>query len=212
MRGEDIFAALGNINAQYIQEAHAYTAEENASRTRRFTWAGKSIAAAAALFCVLAIGQTSFADSVKGFFRDVFRWDGAIVGSEYLCADGEILLLTDKPVFEEGQWRLPLTVSFVFKEEAPFRSTESIVLESYRITDASGKTVASVTGEEQKIISGVVQDGSIKLKLPLQTEKLMAGESYTLHIDAFTSVKKADAPLPIQGNWSCTFMMPETDN
>ena len=50
-----------------------------------------------------------------------------------------------------------------------------------------------------------VDNGRASLSLKVDTDKLVTRETYTLVMECFEGLKKADAPLAVKGEWECTF-------
>ena len=121
----------------------------------------KTILATAAVagVCILTTGNTAIGNTVKGFFKDVTRWDGAVVGTEYLQATEEIDMEIVTATTENGHTKLCLEVTFVEKEQIPWKYIEEMELGSYKILDEEGKEVIIV---ENDAIEGIEID-SIRL-------------------------------------------------
>lgn len=145
-------------------------------------------AAAAALCLVLAAAAYGL-----GGFRDVTRWDGAVVGTEYGPAAEE---LDVRAVPADGG--ITVLAAMVSPETFPWRSLESLGLGAYRLTDGAGNTVAAGEGIDPAAVSG----GKAQIFVPLTD---LPGGEYTLCIDGFVGGSKGDQPLPILGPWTCPF-------
>ena len=142
------------------------------------------VALSAAAFAVTGAGQ--------GFFRDLIRWDGAVVGASYEQATDEIRV----DVSVHGDL-LRILASFANPRKAPYSETETLGIADYRIVDAYGKVLRQGTAEAAAVV-----DGQAEINISL--DGLDRG-SYRLVITAFVSEKKADQPLHIRGSWESSF-------
>lgn len=152
-------------------------------------------AAAALVLCVCITGVTAMAATGKleGFFKDIKRWDGAVVGTAYEQATEEI-----KVSIEEVTNELSVLVTIEEPEKPPYLYSELFGIASYKIEDMSGNIVLS----EEAFGERVSFNNQMSLEIPLN--QIPSGE-YKLIIEQFISEKKADPPLRISGNWECEF-------
>lgn len=160
------------------------------------------VAAAVMLVCVLAVGNTTMADGIKGMFKDITRFDGAATGSEYINATDEVSITTGEVAVSETEVLLPMEIHFLNPQTAPFSEIEWVEIDTFEILNADGEVVIS---EEDINVVSSVNAGDAKLTLNVDADKLVGNEIYTLVIESFEGCKKADAPLPIKGEWECTF-------
>ena len=157
----------------------------------------KSLPMAATLvLCVCITGVTAMAAAGKleGFFKDIKRWDGAVVGTSYEQATEEIAVSIEMATDEE------LDILVIIEEPAkpPYSESELFGIASYKIEDMSGNIVLS----EEAFGERVSFNNQMSLEIPLN--QIPSGE-YKLVIEQFMSEKKADQPLRISGNWECEF-------
>ena len=89
MKKEMISLTLGNIDSRFIEEAELYSADEKQGKSLKNAWRRTAIAVAAVL-CVALIGVPAAAGTFEGFFKDITRFDGAVVGVTYENATDEI--------------------------------------------------------------------------------------------------------------------------
>ncbi len=172
----------------------------NKQKTRKSSgrkWTRIATVAAAVTLCLGLGGITVMAASGKldGFFADVTRWDGAVVGTTYEQATEEIAvsavvsgdsLIVDAILLKAG--------------EAPYAYVEGFGVQKYQIVDAKGDVVAEGTSSEADEIT----DGKVSVEIPL--DELESG-SYTLIITEFVGTAKAEQDLPIKGYWECEFAL-----
>ena len=158
--------------------------------------------AAVAGVCILTTGNTAIGNTVKGFFKDVTRWDGAVVGTEYLQATEEIKMDVVKASVENGTIQLCLEVTFVEKEQIPWKYIEEMALGSYKILDEEGKEVIVVENDAIEGAKGTVVNG--ETQIVFEAGQLMEDIEYTIVIESMYGLEKADAPLEIKGNWEYT--------
>ena len=165
----------------------------------------KTILATAAVagVCILTTGNTAIGNTVKGFFKDVTRWDGAVVGTQYVQASEEIEMEVVKAITENGNTQLCLEVTFVEKEEVPWKYIEEMVLGNYKILDEEGKEVFVVKNKATEGEKGTVANG--ETQIIFEVEPLEENIEYTMVIQSMYGLKKADAPLEIKGNWEIPF-------
>ena len=158
-------------------------------------WTRIATVAAAVALCLGFGGVTAMAASGKldGFFADVTRWDGAVVGTTYEQATEEIevsasvsgdSLVVDAVLLKAG--------------EAPYAYVEGFGVQKYQIVDAKGDVVVEGISSEAVEIT----DGKVSVELPL--DEFESG-NYTLIITEFVGTAKADQDLPIKGYWECKF-------
>lgn len=172
----------------------------NKQKTRKSStrkWTRIATVAAAVTLCLGLGGITAMASSGKleGFFADVTRWDGAVVGETYEQATEEIAvsavvsgdsIVVDAVLLKAG--------------EAPYAFLDSVSIQTYSVVNEEGETLVEGTSNEKVGIT----DGKISCKLPL--DKLESG-NYTLIITEFVGSAKAEQDLPIKGYWVCEFSL-----
>ena len=171
-----------------ILENCAHTPGKKAGRRAAFPLR-RAVALAAALILCLALPAAGMAMSNSGFFKDVYNWQGAVVGTEYLNAAEEIRVEASL----EGS---TLTVAAVFAapQELPYREHETLALGPYTLTGPGGEVLARGEGSD----AAPITDGQAVLTIPL--EAAPAGPC-TLVVESFVGHKKADQPLPMAGPW-----------
>ena len=191
MKDYELLEAVGGINSRYVEESE--TSYSSVKKVGLFHIPRVAAAAIALCFCLTGITVLAATGVLQGYFRDIFRWDGAVVGTSYEDATDE---LNVSAVYENGN--LLVTVKAVDPSVAPYSEIENIGLKSYKIVDASGNTVA----ENQSSNAAGILDGEAKIVISLSS--VSEGE-YKLIISEFEGGKKADQPLPISGEWECGF-------
>ena len=160
-------------------------------KTGKIHWKRTALTAAivAAVACASVVGVAA----VTGYFRDVKRADGAVVGTAYEQASEEIRA---EATVRDGA--LTVTVTMLSPQEPPYSACEQLAVGHYQITDMAGSVLAEGDGTDACPVSGGQAEISIEL------DGLGSGE-YKLRIDQFIAGKKADQPLPISGGWECSF-------
>ncbi len=175
-------------------------ADTNKQKTRKSSgrkWTRIATVAAAVTLCLGLGGITVMATSGKldGFFADVTRWDGAVVGTTYEQATEEIevsatvsgdSLVVDAVLLKAG--------------DAPYAFLDGFGVQMYHIVDAKGDII--VEGIRSEAVG--ITDGKVSVELPL--DELESG-SYTLIITEFVGTAKAEQDLPIKGYWECEFAL-----
>ena len=186
LSGEAVSNALNLLDDRLISDVL-----EIRLRKRRKAFA-VPVAAAAAV--VLLIGGAATAAVQNGYFQNVKRWDGAVVGTQYQQAGGEIQVSADVAGDE-----LTLHAVFLKPDDFPYRAIDEFGLGSYQIADISGKTII----ESDEAFFTEIIAGQAEWAIPL--EKLDKG-TYKLIITSFQGAAKADQPLEISGYWECEFV------
>ena len=158
----------------------------------------KIVAAVAALVLTVGIlgGGAVFADSIRGFFSDVIRFDGAVVGTEYHNATEEIAV-TAEAVGDT----VIANARFLYPADAPYAFIAELSLRNVTLTDSSGAKLLTVAETEITPIN----NGSVSITIPMGTVTLSTDAEYTLTFDTAVGHAKAEQPLPMSGNWSCSF-------
>ena len=151
------------------------------------------IIAAVVLCLAMSVGALAATGALEGFFEDITDWRGAVTGTAYTPAEGEIRLTAAA----EGEW-LRVLVAFSAPDRAPYCYGEILGFDAYRIVDAENRTVS-----EGHSAAAEIRDGQAEFSLP--AEGLESG-SYHLVISGLRTEKKADAPLEIHGSWECNFV------
>ena len=147
---------------------------------------------AVALCLSLSVTAVAASGVLKGCFRDIMNWQGAIVDTSYEQATDEIRMEVTA-----NEKELTALVTFVDPQMIPYKHAEKLGIEAYRIVDANGKVVAEGAAESTEIVNG---QAAVNIKL----DGIDSG-SYKLIVTAFVSEKKADQPLNISGAWECAF-------
>ena len=158
----------------------------------------KIVAAAAALVLTVSIlgGGAVFADSIRGFFSDVTRFDGAVVGTAYHNATKEIAVTAST-----DDNSIIVNTQFLYPDEAPYAFITALSLKNITLTDSSGAKL--LTAAETEIIP--ILNGSVSIAIPTDTVTISPDTEYTLAFDTVVGHAKAEQPLPMSGNWSCSF-------
>ena len=189
MTKEQFYEMIGNISDNYIIEAKEICKKKSG---RHFPAAAAAVLAVC--LCITGITVLAGTETLKGFFKDIRRWDGAVIGSTYEQATEEV----NMQAVTVGNI-LSVELQIVNPVEIPYRTFDECGIQSYEITDAQGKTVLA----EETANTVPLSDSSVIIELPLGT--LPVG-SYTLHIYELAGSSKADQPLTLRGDWKCKFI------
>jgi len=158
-----------------------------------------TVAAAVALVLtagLLTAGGITYADSIRGAFSDVTRFDGAVVGTEYHNATEEIEVTAES----DGEIVI-VNARFLYPADAPYAFISELSLRNVTLTDSSGTKLMTVAETEITPI----ENGSVSVAIPMGTVSLSPDAEYTLTFDTAVGHEKADQPLPMSGNWRCSF-------
>ena len=149
-----------------------------------------AVFAAMAICLSLSVSAMAASGMLKGFFQDVKRPDGAVVGTTYEQATDEIAI--ELTVNDDV-----LTIETSFTGKTPFIA-EELGLGDYKIVDGNGKTV------KEGVSTGYAEiiDNHATMKIYMND---VADGSYKLIINSFIATAKADQPMMVKGSWSANF-------
>lgn len=167
-------------------------------------WKKGAAVAAVMVLCLFTMGNSAVADTVKGFFRDIKGWNGAVTGTEYITAEDEVTIEVKEVTADEKNVFLKVELAFLKKEEIPFCYAEFVSINKYEILDENGTVMIQKENAEETYI---INDGTALLTLSVEKEKLVEGNTYVLEVEEFETLKKADAPLHVKGSWECEFKL-----
>ena len=148
---------------------------------------------AIALCLSLSVTVLAATGNLKGFFKDVTNWQGAVVGTSYEQATDEIKM--NVTVNSNG---LTVLATFADPQTFPYREAKKLGIAVYQIIDTNGNVVKEGTAESTEIING-------QAEIRISLDDIDSG-SYKLIVTSFVSEKKADQPMHINGNWECIFV------
>ena len=174
---------------------------KNMIKNNNITWL-KRASTIAAVVTICAVTVVS-AGAIKGMFKDIKNWKGAIVGTEYVNATNDIKIIASK--ITDGDDILPLNITFENSNEAPFRFIQEVAIADYKILDMNSNEVLTVNSAIENSIKGKVEDGKVFVDLPIKDIKLNTNDNYLLVIDNIYGLSKADQPLKMTGSWKCEF-------
>ena len=182
------------MRQRIVKRCYEKTEEKKMNTVKQFFRKPMVVAAAFALcFCLTGVTALAATGRLEGYFKDVKRWDGAVIGTTYEQATGEvevkILEVTDELVVE---------VAMLQPETAPYCCFESFGINNYKIMDKNGTVVA----KNEPLELSTITDSKVRIDISLNN--IAAGE-YTLVINELVGSKKADQPLVLSGTWECEF-------
>ena len=180
--------------------------EERTMSKPKFTIKRTLAIAAVLALCLVVVCMTPLASSIKGFFSDIVRFDGAITGTQYENATNDIKVDVLEVTSENGNVIIPLELSFENPTEAPFPYIQEVAVSEYKIVDSNNKEIIKTKLSAEEGDKGTIADGKVLVNLSLNDAKLKSGEEYTIVIDKMYGLSKADAPLHITGTWECNFI------
>jgi len=156
--------------------------------------------------CIITVTMTPLANSIKGFFSDIIRFDGAVTGTKYENATHDIKVDVLKLTSESGNVIIPLDLTFENPTEAPFPYIQEVAVSEYKILDSNNKEIIKTKVSAEDGDKGNVIDGKVLVNLSIDDAKFESGEEYTIVIEKMYGLSKADAPLHITGTWKCSFI------
>ena len=160
---------------------------------RRMTAIFLTAAMSVTVFSANGVSVMAATGQLKGFFRDIKDWRGAVVGTAYEQATDEL-----EVIVEDASEDITVLVTMVNPDKAPYFTFEELSVEAYEIMDNSGNIV--LKGEAKAMAK--ITDGKATIIVP--AKELDAG-TYKLIIHSFVGGSKAEQPLPMSGNWECEF-------
>ena len=180
------------IRDHVIKNCQSEISAPKENTARKTSYVSRPAILIAAVIC-LGLAATVVAAGNMGLFKDIVRFDGAVVGTAYEQAPGEI----EASAAVAGS---ELTVTAVITKEdiLPYRELENLGIDSFRVVDSKGNAVFKGGRTEMYEIDG----GKAEIKISLPD---IAAGSYQAIIDAFVGGKKADQTLLINGEWECEF-------
>jgi len=179
--------------------------ERTMSKPKITTKRTLAIAAVLAL-CLITVCMTPLASSIRGFFSDIIRFDGAITGTQYENATNEIIVNAIELTTDNGNDIIPLELIFENPNKAPFAYIQEVAISEYKILDKNNKEIIKNKVSAENGEKGAINNGKVLVNLSLNDAKLKSGEEYTIVIDKMYGLAKADAPLHITGTWKCNFI------
>lgn len=178
-----------NCRKQTIQTGKEFTMKHNNPTLIR-----KSVVifAAVVLCLAMSVGALAATGALEGFFEDVTNRRGAVVGTAYTPAEGEISL----SAAVDGE-QLDVLVTFTEASKPPYCYAETLGIGAYRIVDTGSHAV-----REGHSAAAEIRDGQAQFSLPADE---FPGGDYRLIVSGLSTAKKADAPLAVNGSFECTF-------
>lgn len=155
---------------------------------------------------IITVTMTPFANSMKGFFKDIIRFDGAITGTQYENATNDIKVNAMEVTADNADAILPLELTFENPTEAPFIYIQEIAVADYMILDSTTGEILKLESYPEYSAKGTIKDGRALVNLSINNIKLKSGEEYTIIIEKMYGLAKADAPLHTTGSWECKFV------
>lgn len=183
-----------DMQQRIIENCYAEMEGKNMNITKKIFKKPMAVAASFVL-CLCLAGVTSLAATGKlqGFFKDITRWDGAVIGTSYEQATDEINLSVTLVSNE-----LTVNAEMVNPNIAPYNVFQSLGINNYKILDSDGNTVVEDAATE---VTEIVE-GKATFVIPVSD---IASGNYTLVVNEFVGSAKAEQPLVLHGTWECKF-------
>lgn len=180
--------------------------EERAMSKPKITMKRMLAIAAVLALCLVIVCMTPLANSIRGFFSDIIRFDGAITGTQYENATNDIKIDVLEVTSENRNVIIPVELTFENPTEAPFPYIQEVAVSEYKIFDSDNKEIIKTKLSAEDGEKGSVTDGKVLVNLSIDDAKFKFGEEYTIVIDKMYGLSKADASLHITGTWECKFI------
>ena len=179
--------------------------EVNTMSKPKFTMKRTLALVAVLALCIATVAMTPLANSIRGFFSDIVRFDGAITGTKYENATNDIKVDVLELTLEKGNFIISLDLTFENPTEAPFPYIQEVAVSEYKIVNSNNKEIIKTELPAEDGDKGTISNGKVLVNLSLNDAKLKSGEEYTIVIEKMYGLSKADAPLHITGTWKCNF-------
>ena len=170
-----------------------YIETEKKSMNKMFKKPMVAVASFALCVCLMGVTALAATGKLEGYFRDIKRWDGAVIGTAYEQATDEvemnIIEVSDKLVVE---------ITMVNFKEAPYSFFEMFGIKNYKIVDANGKVIV----ENENLEMSAIANNKVLVNVPLDD---VGNGEYTLIVSELVGGSKADQPLGLDGTWECSF-------
>ena len=170
-----------------------YIETEKKSMNKMFKKPMVAVASFALCVCLMGVTALAATGKLEGYFRDIKRWDGAVIGTAYEQATDEVELniveVSDKLVVE---------ITMVNFKEAPYSFFEMFGIKNYKIVDANGKVIV----ENENLEMSAIANNKVLVNVPLDD---VGNGEYTLIVSELVGGSKADQPLGLAGTWECSF-------
>lgn len=199
--------------------------QTRSKKSRRVKFVAKYVAgvavSAAVLFGIMLVSNEGFATSVKGQFKDILNWKGAVTDTEYLEATSEIdIALSEEPIIDSYTVVLPIKVTFLKETDPPYSVIDVLALKNFIIMGENEKIdPATITFESAD--ASKTKDYDLPEELYELQERSIEGATHrifdakiiisktdwekqsnlSLKIQSFQGFQKADRPVEILGNW-----------
>ena len=170
-----------------------YIETEKKSMNKMFKKPMVAVASFALCVCLMGVTALAATGKLEGYFRDIKRWDGAVIGTAYEQATDEVELniidVSDKLVVE---------ITMVKPKEAPYSFFEMFGIKKYKIVDTNGNVIV----ENENLEMSAIANNKVLVNVPLDG---VANGEYTLIVSELVGSSKAEQPLGLSGTWECSF-------
>ena len=173
---------------ELIKNCEKITEVKNMGKKKTIVKRAVVIAIVSVCLCCTAAGA-----AYHGFFKDIIRYDGAVVGTKYEQATNEI-----KVSVTTDREEITVVAEAVDPLAIPYVTFDNMKLNDYKIIDTNGKTVI----DNLPVKGSDYTDG--KLKTIISFQNFNNGD-YKLIISSFVGESKGDQPLVIGGEWEVAF-------
>lgn len=187
---------IHNCLKQVEKKNSFYMKKERKAMRKHNKVVKKPMVAAASMaicFCLIGVNALASSGKLEGFFKDIVRWDGAVVGTSYEQATDEINMSV---ISEEDE--LIVTVEMVEPGVAPYVFLEHFSIGAYEIINENGNVVIEGYGTE----AVEIVNKAVNLVIPISD---LSDGNYKLVIKEFVGSAKAEQPLVLSGNWASEF-------
>lgn len=170
---------------------------------KRVSWGAATLALSIGL---MATSNSTFANSIQGFFKDITNSQGAVIGTKYEQSTEEIDIKISHLINKSNKVELPIEITFKNVDKAPFNSIEKLTLGKFEILDNLGNTI-NCEGIQNELTLENLNNKKFSGSITINKDILNKDEKYTLVISSFYGDKKADAPIKLSGNWKVDFLV-----
>lgn len=185
-----------DIKKRIIKKCDMKMREKKMRKNNLYNFSKKPMVAVASLvvcLCLTSVTVLAATGKLQGFFKDVKRWDGAVIGTAYEQATDEITIS-----IAEVSDELSIKVDMIASNAAPYDYFETFGIESYQIVDMNGNVIIDGNATDM----APVANRTATILVPL--DDIAEGE-YKLIISEMVGGSKADQPLVLSGTWEINF-------
>ena len=173
---EHAYTTKNTMQTPFDLKEEIKTMEEHIMNKPKITMKRTLAIAAVLALCIITAAMTPLANSIKGFFSDIIRLDGAVTGTRYENATNDIKIDILELTTENGNVIIPLELTFENPNEAPFPYIQEVAISEYKIVDNHNKEITKAKLSADNGEKGCVDNGKVLVNLSVDDTKFNEGE------------------------------------